>query len=333
MAWSHDGLFKNAKRIVDAAAEAKADAICMHLTSVPDYITKDYSVMSKGASKAAKGPSLYNLLLKKNLSNNNWLKLISLAHKKDLAVCAMCNDLPSIDFAITAKVDAFILAPATMMETKVIVKIAKTKKPVLIRIGGAFLGEIKKVIASLKANKSDKIALIYGFQNFPTPLEELNLNFIETLKKSFKLPIGFADHVDGGGNLAAFIPAMAIAKGANIIEKHITHDRGKKGLDYESALDPNGFMLMVRNIREIEKSFGMDCWAKLSEKELRYREVVRKKAVAARDIKKGEFLDFDNVMFKRANAGIYPDVFETMIGKKTTKVIKKDESITFDVIR
>jgi sialic acid synthase SpsE len=331
MAWSHDGSFDNAKRIVNAAAKAKADAICIHLTSMPDYMVENYKSTKSSASKGAE-ENLYNFLSSKNLSKKDWSELISLAHALGLSVCAMCNDTPSVNFAAGEGVDAFVLSPASTIEKSLIRKMAYHRKHILIRTGGANLGEIEKVINEFKTAGVDQISLIRGFQSFPTDIDEMNLNLIEILKKTFSLPVGFADHVDASSKLALVVPLVAVARGADLIEKHLTHDRSLKGIDYESALNPEEFAKMVKNIRDVEKSFGKSCWASLSEKEIKYRDTVRKRAVALRDITKGEKFSFDNVAFKRANDGFLPDEFEHIVGRKAKKDLSKNEPITWDCV-
>lgn len=332
MAWSHDGSLEKAKTIVNAAARAKADAICIHLTSMPDYMVEDYKSVKGGASRGAEKSSIYNFLSNKNLSRKDWAELIDLAHALGLSVCAMCNDGSSVDFAAEKGVNAFVLSPASMAEKPLVLRMAKHRKPVLVRIGGATLGEIEQVINGLKAGGTERISLIHGFQSFPTDVEEMNLNRISQLKKTFSLPVGFADHVDGSSELALIVPLVAIAKGADLIEKHLTHDRSFKGIDYESALDPDEFAKMVKNIREVEKAFGKSFWGLLSKKEIEYRYATRKRAVALRDIAKGEKLSFNNVALKRANAGLFPDEFGYLIGKKSKKDLQKNQPITWDCV-
>jgi sialic acid synthase SpsE len=212
-------------------------------------------------------------------------------------------------------------------------KLSRIKKPKLIRVGGATVEEVEGTIKKLNENGKKEICLVHGFQSFPTAIKEMNLNLIETYKTKFSVPVGFADHVDGGSELALIVPLIAVAKGANIIEKHLTHDRKLKGLDYESALDPEDFVKMIRYIKEIETSFGKREFGSLSENELNYRLVVRKRCVAARDINKGEALSYENITLKRANDGIYPEELEALIGKKAIKSLSKDHPITKDIAR
>ena len=326
MAWSHDGSYENARAIVLAASKAKADAICIHLTHISDYMTTDYVAAKGGASSSANSEKLYDFLSKKNLSEDEWKRVIKLAHDSGVAVCAMCNDVYSVHFAAKNGIDSFVIPPASIQEIVLLETVAKYRTPVLIRIGGAHQDEIALAIDAMRSNGAE-FALIHGFQNFPTELDEMNMNLIGTLKSKYGVSVGFADHVDGGSDVALLVPVVAIAKGANLIEKHLTYDRSKKGLDYESALNPEAFSKMIALVRIVEKAFGTNEFGELSDKELAYRKNVRKRAVAAKDLKVGSIVNDENFTFKRANSGMYPDEFAKRVNEKIIKVMRKDEGL------
>ncbi len=331
MAWSHDGSVEKAIKILDGASDAKADAICMHFTSVKDYMTEDYG-LKHGVSVELNQETVYQYLERVNLKNEEWKKLVFHAKKQGLSVCIMCNDIPSIEFANSLDIDCYIIPPAAMVEENFVRNIGKRQKPVMVRIGGATLLEIEQTIKWINDEGNNNIVLIHGFQNFPTPLEEMHIKFIDTLKKRFSCPVGFADHVDAESEKALLIPLVSIGAGANLIEKHLTHNRGLKGEDFESALNPDEFRKLVQDIRECEKSLGSSEIRDLSEKEKKYRLMSRKRVVAVRDIKNGEHITKNLITFKRANEGIYPDEVSKIFGKKAKTNIKREEGITLDKV-
>ena len=100
---------------------------------------------------------------------------------------------------------------------------------------------------------------------------ELNLRILQSLKKKFDLDVGYQDHCDGDSQLGYLLPAYAVGLGAKVIEKHITHERNKKGLDYESALNANDFISFINVIRTIEKSTGSGKFEKFKRSEINYR--------------------------------------------------------------
>lgn len=332
MAWSHDGSAEKAKKIIDGAAKAKADAICFHITSMPDYMIVQYGSGRARVSAGKESRPIYDYLSDINLKEADWKELLPYAKKLGLLICAMCNDIPSVEFVSKLNPDAYVISPSTLVEEKMIKTIAEKKKPVFIRTGGAFLGEVERAVSIIKKAGNDDIALIHGFQNYPTKLDDMYLKYIQSLKQIFVAPVGFADHTDGASEMALIVPLLALPFGANLIEKHITHDRSLKGEDFELALDPKDFERFVKNLRDAEKTFGSHSLRPFSEDELNYRQVVRKRAVAAKDVKKGEKITEDNVVFKRSDEGIFPNEIQYLFGRIANKAMKKDEPITWDKV-
>jgi len=331
MAWSHDGELEKAKKIVKGAGDAKADAICFHITSMENYMVKDYRVPGSGASAAVGQKPLYEFLNEKNLSESDWAELFSQAKAEGLHILVMANDAPSFEFSEKLHADGYIVAPATIDELSLLEKLAKSGKSLFIRAGGATPEEVERAIKIAKDAGNTNLSIIHGFQSFPTPLEEMNLCMMGSFKDRFGISVGFTDHTDGGSEMALIIPLVAVGAGADLIEKHITHDRSLKGVDFESALDPKDFEKMVKGIREVGKSLGSASWKDLSEKELRYRKVARKNAVAKRDIKSGEAITLDDITFKRANGGLYADQLTVILGKKAKKDLNKDDELYEDM--
>jgi sialic acid synthase SpsE len=329
MAWGHDGSLENAKKIIKGVSDAHGDAISMHITHMEDYMTKTY-LGSKGitVSGGETRSNIYDYLVKINLSEKNWIELYAYAKNLELLTCAQCNDMQSLIFSKKINPDLYVIPAACFAEEDFLVAIAKTKKPIILRIGGATKEEIKAAIRLLKNNGNNRILLLHGIQMYPTKIEDTQLRLIPTLKKMFLLPTGIADHIDADVEFALIAPQLAVALGANLVEKHITYDRSKKGEDFESALNPDEFKKLVEQIRCTEQALGSPLMRPLSEAEIKYRDVVRKKTVAAVDIKKQQIIKKNMIMFKRADEGIRPDETKKILGKKAKDDIKKDEGIT-----
>jgi N,N'-diacetyllegionaminate synthase len=332
MAWSHDGSVQKAKKIIRGAAQAKADAINFHITSVKDYMVPQYTG-GRGRITAGKhGRHIYDYLCRINLSQEAWRDLFAYARGRRLFVSAMCNDLPSVEFASQLGPDIYGVHSACLAEEDLLVAVASKRKPVFLKVGGTYLGEIERAVRLMQRAGNHDIVLIHGIQNYPTRLEDMHLRYIQSLKQIFGLPVGFADHVGGGSELALVIPVVAVALGANVIEKHVTHDRSMKGVDFESALDPEGLKKMVKNLREAEKAFGSPAVRPLSEAEADYRRSAKKRTVARNTLGKGEKITIDVITFKRSDDGVFPDESQYLIGRTVNTKVKKDEAITWDKI-
>lgn len=333
MAWSHDGSVGNAKKIIKGAAEAGADAISVHITSMKDYMVKNYGCSGGQTLSAGKEKeNIYDYLNKINLKDKDWEELFSYARNLGLLICVMPNDFKSLSLSKRLKPDIYVIAAACFMEENFVVEIAKQKKPVILRIGGASLGEIEKTINLIKKGGVENIILLHGIQLYPTRIENTHLNLIPSLKKIFGLPVGLADHIDAESEIALIVPLMAIPFGATVIEKHLTHNRSLKGEDIEAALNPDEFKKFVGYVRETEKALGASCFRDLSEGELKYREVSRKRTVATKKINKNEKITKDNITFKRADKGVYPDESKHLIGRTANCDIEEDEPITWNKI-
>jgi len=332
MAWSHDGSVDKAKAIIRGAAAAKADAINFHLTSMEDYMVPQYTG-GRGRITAGKDAQyIYDYLCRINLSQEAWKKLSTYARSRHLLISAVCDDLPSIEFASQLGADMYGIHSACLAEEDLVTAVAEEKKPVFLKVGGTYLGEIEKAVLLIQKKGNYDIVLMHGIQNYPTKLEDMHLRYIQSLKQIFSLPVGFADHTDGGSELAMIMPLVALGFGANVIEKHITHDRSLKGIDYEAALDPEGLRNLVQNLRQVEKAFGSSAIRSFSAAEADYRQSVKKRTVARNTLEKGDRITRDKITFKRSDEGIYPDESQYLIGRTVNTKVKKDEPITWDRI-
>lgn len=333
MAWSHDGSLAKAKKIIKGTSDAGADAISVHITSIKDYMVKAYgSAAGQTLSAGKEQEIIYDYLERINLKDSHWEELFSYARSLGLAVCAMPNDIQSLRLCEKLNPDSYVIAATCFVEEDLVSEVAKQRKPVILRIGGASLGEVENTINIIKRQGTEDIILLHGIQLYPTKLEDTHLKLIPSLKAILGLPVGLADHIDAESELALVIPLMAIPMGASVIEKHITHNRSLKGEDVEAALNPDEFKKFVGYVRQAEKALGISYFRSFSEAELKYRAVSRKRTVAAKKIGKGEKITKGNIVFKRADEGIYPDESKFVVGKTTSQDIEEDEPITWHKI-
>ncbi|MDO8435945.1 MAG: N-acetylneuraminate synthase family protein [bacterium] len=333
MAWSHDGSVEKAKKIIKGAADAKADAISLHFTSLKDYMVRNYGCSAGQTMSAGReDENIYKYHEGINLKNSDWQELVGYAKSFGLEVCVMPNDFESFKFAQTINADAYVISSACFLEDDFVRNIARAKKPVILRIGGATLGEIEKVVNIIRKEENNEIILLYGIQLYPTKIEDTHLSLIPSLRKIFDLPVGLADHINATSELAMVVPLTVLSMGVKVIEKHITHDRSLKGEDIEAALNPDEFKKFVEYIQEAEKAMGKPYFRDLSEAELKYRNVSRKKTVALKQINKGEEITRDNITFKRADDGVSPVEAQYLIGRKANRDIKEEEPILWEKI-
>jgi sialic acid synthase SpsE len=313
VAWAHDGSVELGKVIVNGAADAGVAAINFHVTDLGDYMTPFYGAGPGRVSGGQDIGNVYTYLEKINLSNEQTGELVKYAKSKKLAVSLMPNDFPSLKFSAD-QADMLTIHPSCVFDEAYLRAAASTKLPMMLYTGGLQIGEVDKIINWSVKEGNDRLILQYGFQSYPTPIELNRLRYIETLKRAFGRPISFADHTDGDDPMAYIVPLLAVAAGAELIEKHMTHDRLKKGEDFEAALDPKGMKTFMHQVRLSLQALGNGKAGPLGAGELRYRGVVRKRAVLAKAVKKGTPLTKDLVSYRRSDAGLYPEEIEPLFG-------------------
>lgn len=282
------------------------------------------STVSGGKSTTA----VYDYQERINLPPPAIRELVAAVRETPMALCVMANDFPSLEFGESLRPHAYVLPAACFVEEDFIRAMGQLRRPVILRVGGATLGEIERAVYLLRESGGAELLLLHGFQTYPTRLGETNLRFLPTLRQVFNCHVGLADHLDGGDDLALVIPPIALALGAVAIEKHITWDRNERGEDFESALDPGAFATFVRYVRAAEAALGTAAMPPITEDVSTYRQVSRKRVVAAEDIVAGTVLEGRHLVCKRSDEGALPNERTYLIGRRTRVALAKDAPIT-----
>ena len=316
MACSHEGDIKLAKKIIDGAGEAGADAIQLQIWSLVDMMTPDRDN--------------YELLKNIELTRDQWKEIISYSRKKfpAMEIYSFVYEHKSIDFMESLNIDGYKLSSADLSNPYMLEGIALTNKPINLSIGASTLEEIQTAIDKIKRISNSQINLMYGYQNFPTSIDDIHLNYMKKLNDLFEYPIGYQDHCNANDKSAFWVPAMSVGMGIKILEKHITHDRSLKGIDHESALNPDEFKEFVEMIKELELAKGISVPKPFSNDEMKYRKFQKKSIVASNDFKKGKILKNKDLNFLRAiELGLAPNKYEKLLNRELKRDIKKHQLI------
>lgn len=316
MACAHQGDLQQAFDLVEVAVKANADAVQLQIINRELYCSPLYKDYDE-----------YGQL---EFSQEEWSMIIDKIKANDLLFFAAAYDVSSIKLSMNKDVDAFKIHSADLSNPELLTAIGKTQKPVFLSTGASRINEVRKAMDILRKNGTEELVLMHGYQGFPTKIEDSHLNFLKTLKRIFRLNIGFYDHVDGGSLLAMIIPMMAIGYNTQVIEKHFILTRDNKGIDYESSLDKETFIEFGKTLRDCEKATGSSKIRDFTEGELWYREYCKKNIVAWQDIPKGNKITRDSVRFLRSEPGIPPDKFEEIEGHIAKKDIKKYKKLSND---
>jgi len=323
---NHNGSLKLAKKLIDIAKKAGADAIKFQTFRAENVVIKNAKIAEYQRKNLGKKESQFLMLKKFELNYKDFKRLKKYCDKKRIIFLSTPHSEDVIDF-LEPLVPAYKIASSDLTNLLFLKKIARKKKPMILSTGMATLGEVKEAINAIKKSGNNKIILLHCTSNYPCPPEETNLRAILTLKKDFRLLVGYSDHT-----LGVIVPMLAVAIGAVIIEKHFTLNRNLFGPDHKASLEPNELKEMVNLIRKTEKILGSNIKKPtLSEKKV--RKIVRKSIVAKVDILKGTKIREDMLIIKRPGTGIKPKYFEKIIGRKSKKNISKDSLIKFSDLK
>jgi N-acetylneuraminate synthase/N,N'-diacetyllegionaminate synthase len=318
---NHNGELEIAKKLIETAAEAGADAVKFQLFTADQLYSKytpNFSYL--------KGKSTYDLI--KNLETpREWLKdLVDYCKKKKIEFIASAFDYEAVDL-LDEYVSVFKIASFEIVDFELIRYIAKKEKPIIVSTGMANLGEIEDVIKIATSVSNDDLILLHCISLYPTPVEVVNLRAMQTMQTAFNYPTGFSDHTIG-----IHIPLGAVAMGACVIEKHFTLSREMNGPDHSFAIEPSELCDMVQFIRDIEKAKGSGSKKRSEQENLEMFEKARRSIHASVSISKGTEITRSMLNVKRPGYGIQPKFIEVVIGRRANRTIKADEWITWDMI-
>ncbi len=320
MACAHEGEIKRAEKLIDAAAEAGADAIQFEMLDPDDNIIP--------------ATDMYKLLQRLYFSPDDWEHLFNYSRQYDIAVSSFAYDYKSLETALELGADLIKLNSSDLSNPDMIERIAGTCLPCTFGTGASAMEEILRSVEFYKNRGGKNLILMHGLQNFPTELHNMNIGRIKLLMNKFDCPAGYADHTDGGTALSMYIDLIALGIGASVIEKHITLNRDEKGIDHESALEPDEFMQYVRILNDGNSAIGCETIPGFSQSEITYRLFQKKKIVAARDLKSGETVSKDMIRFLRSEqpGGISPMDMENIIGARVVGKVSAYDHIHYSDI-
>lgn len=318
---NHNGDFDTALRLVDAAKRAGVDCVKFQTFVSEELISKraekaEYQKKTTGADE-----SQYEMLKKLELSFDQFRELKKYCEEAGIMFLSTPFDIPSIHFLQELDIAFWKIPSGEITNFPYLVEIAKTHKDVVMSTGMSEMKEIAAAIKVLQENGAGRISLLHCNTEYPTPFEDVNLRAMDTLRDAFNVPVGYSDH-----SLGISVPIAAVARGAQIIEKHFTLDKNMVGPDHKASLEPQELCDMVSAIRSIEKALGSS-EKKPSASERKNIAVARKSIVARTAIKAGEILTEQKLAVKRPGSGISPMRWNEIVGTIARKDYIEDELI------
>jgi len=321
---NHNGSLELAKQLIDAAAEAGVDYVKFQTFKTENLVSKqapkaEYQKRNTGDSEH----SQFSMLKKLELSPEQHVELIDYCQKKGVRFFSTAFDLDSIDFLSGLKLGLWKIPSGEITNYPYLKKIALRKEPVILSTGMSDLEDIGNAIRVLEQYgvKREKITVLHCNTEYPTPMADVNLRAMQTIKKLLGVKVGYSDHT-----LGIEVPIAAVALGAEVIEKHFTLSREMEGPDHKASLEPDELKAMVKAIRHVEIALGSGN-KKITESEAKNRAVARKSIVASSFIQKGEVFTENNISIKRPGTGISPMEWENVLGQIAKKDFEPEDLI------
>jgi N-acetylneuraminate synthase/N,N'-diacetyllegionaminate synthase len=350
---NHNGDVKLAKKLIDAAREAGADAVKFQTWKTDEIVTP--RVSKPTYQKTAAGKSQYEMLKKLELSDEDFVQLAEYAKSAEIIFLSTPEGEKCTDFIDGLNVPTFKVGSADLTNHPHLAYVARKSKPMILSTGMATLEEVREAVRVIKNAGNNEIILLHCTSNYPAELGDVNLRAMFTLKKEFELPVGYSDHTRGVG-----VSIAAACLGAAVLEKHFTLDKTLLGPDHKTSLEPRELAEMVQGIRlargkrvdesglknklqeifkridieetvikNIEKILGAPV-KKPTESEQEMIKLARKYLVANEKIPKGGIIEENMVGIKRCGGGLKPKYLYKVIGRQVKEDVNKDEAITLD---
>lgn len=318
---NHNGSLELAKKLALTAKNCGADIVKFQTAKLDSLVSKYAEMADYQKENIGRDMSQRDMLKKLLLSYDEFAELA--AYCKEIGVYFLSTpfDLESIAFLKKLGCSIWKIPSGEITNYPYLVEIARTGKDVILSTGMSSLQEVDEALAVLQGNGAGGITLLHCTTNYPTPMEDVNLKAMLTLKDTFNCPVGYSDHTRG-----IEVPIAAVALGAEVIEKHFTLDRSMEGPDHKASLEPDELEAMVRAVRNIEKALG-DGTKAPSESEKANIAVARKSIIAAADIKAGDILTEENLTTKRPGTGISPMRWNEVLGSRAVRDFEEDELI------
>lgn len=321
---NHNGSIERAENMIDVAKKCGANYIKFQTSSSPEKVISRYALMADYQKKNTHSDdSQLEMVRKITLPMSDFAILDRHCKEKQIKFLSTPFDLESIDFLASLGIDYMKVPSGEITNLPYLTKIARTGIPVIMSTGMCSLGDIESALNVLYKNGTtiDNITLLHCNTEYPTPMIDVNLRAMQTLRLAFGTKVGYSDHTKG-----IEVPIAAVAMGAEVIEKHFTLDRTLPGPDHIASLEPSELKAMVDAIRNIELAMGSTV-KKVSASEEKNIAVARKSIVAMKPIKKGETFCEANLTVKRPGNGVSPMKWDDVIGLTAKRDFEEDELI------
>lgn len=324
---NHNGDAALARRLVDIAAEAGADAVKFQAFSTDALVSRHAPKAAYQAETTGAGETQHQMLARLELTAGQQASLAKAAAARGIVFFSSVFDEDSVDALDAIGVALFKVPSGEITNLPLLRRVAGKGKPIVLSTGMSTMDEVADAVAAIREAGDPPLALLHCVSAYPAPAAETNLRAMDTLRDAFALPVGLSDHT-----LGISVSVAAVARGACIIEKHFTVDRSLPGPDHRASLSPSELRGLVDAIRTVEAALGTGEKGPTAS-ELDTKRVARKSLVAARAIAAGETLTSELLRIKRPGTGISPAELERAVGRRVRRALAADEVIDWAALQ
>lgn len=322
---NHNGSLEMALRLVDAAVQAKADAV-----KFQTFIAEQ--VISAAAPKAAyqrettgSSESQLEMVKKLEFPPHVFGEIQSYCRAAGILFLSTPFEESSADVLESLNVPAFKIPSGEITNFPFLQHVARKHRPMIVSTGMADLEEVRSAVDVIRNCGNSELVLLHCVSSYPANPASVNLRSMHTLAREFAVPVGFSDHT-----LGIEIPLAAVALGAAVIEKHLTLDKTLPGPDHRASLEPDEFEAMVRGIRAVESALG-NGRKRPAPEERDTASVARKSLVSSRSLARGTILTEDAIAIRRPGTGLPPATRSQLIGRQLTRDVPAGEILTWEM--
>ena len=321
---NHNGDVARAVEMVHAAAEAGADIVKFQTFSADRLVTSSAQMAEYQKAGADSFATQYGMLKELELSHSDHEKILTECKKAEVEFLSTGFDIEDVEYLLDLGIQRLKVPSGEITHVPYLRFVAEAGLPVILSTGMCTLEEVEDAVEIISQASSDPdLTMLHCTTAYPTPLEDVNLRAMLTLRGKFNTPVGYSDHTEGISTATA-----AVAMGAIVVEKHFTLDKNLPGPDHKASASIEEFAEMSKGIREIEKLMGSSVKAPCG-REHENIAIARRQIVAKTAIRGGEMFTVNNVCCKRtrANTGVPASKWDDVIGAKALKDYAPEEAI------
>lgn len=320
---NHNGDLAMALKLVEVAAQAGADYVKFQTFKADNLVTRQAAKADYQLQLTSQNESQYEMIRRLELTPKMHVDLIQHCQLNGIRFLSTGFDIESLNLLVDLGISLFKIPSGEITNLPYLQHIGRLGKPVILSTGMADISEIGAALHVLEGAGTlrQQITILHCNTEYPTPMRDVNLRAMQTIREIYGVKVGYSDHTAG-----IEVPIAAVALGATVIEKHFTLDRNLPGPDHQASLEPGELKAMIAAIRNIELTLG-DGIKRPSPSEVKNIPIARKSLVAACPIFAGEPFTLKNLAVKRPGTGVSPMRINEILGKFARRDFHADELI------